>query len=327
MHDLGPELLDWYRETCQMDAPWLVREDRTLTWWPYAFRQTVTAAPPRRSYSADITRLVAVTPISSGAPEDAPIELILFGANVQASYSAMVFDPEQRAFFTGTAACFHEGNERWLRAIFAVGGVLQVAVPHGLERAAFDMLGTPDLAGHPVSGRRPEPDDMIGVVNAVQAKGQEPNPLGPDAFAAAAARLTEQGIAARAEGESLAVRLAAEHLAGSFTLVLNTAEHPGFGNGLFVMLVAPEVPDVASLAMYANDLNRRELLEPVDMHSLGAWLKGPEGELNHVAFLTADVVGMAGPGTGQAALIANLVFNEMTRARWLDDTWRAAPTA
>jgi hypothetical protein len=238
----------------------------------------------------------------------------------------MVFDPEARAFFTGTAACFHEGNERWLRSLFAVAGVLQVAVPHGLERAAFDMLGTPDLAVHPVSGRRLEPDDIIGVVNAVQARGREPNPVGAQAFAAAATRLAGLGVAARATGESLVMMLPAEHLEGAFTVVVNNAEHPGFGNGLFVMLVAPEVPGVDALAMYANDLNRRELLEPVDMHSFGAWLRGPEGELNHVAFVTADMLAMA--GDGQAALIANLVFNEMTRARWLDAAWdRAAPTA
>ena len=325
MRDLGPELLDWYRETCQMDAPWLVRDGRSLTWWPYAFRQTVTAAQPRHSSGADITRVVAVTPISAGAPEDAPIEAILFGANVQASYSAMIFDPEHRAFFTGMAACFHEGNERWLRSIFAVGGVLQVAVPHGLEQAAFEMLGTPDLAGHPVSGRRPEPDDIIGVVNAVQARGHEPNPIGPVAYALAASRLVELGIAARAEGESIVVVLPAEHLDGGFTVVVNNAEHPGFGNGLFVMQVAPSIPEVVSLAMFANDLNRRELLEPVDTHALGAWLQGPEGELNHVAFITADMLALA--GQGQAALIANLVFNEMTRARWLDDAWMAGPTA
>lgn len=319
MRDLGPDLLDWYQQTCQMDEPWLVRDGRTLTWWPYAFRQTVTAALPRRSFDTDITRVVAVTPVSSGAPADAPIEAILVGANVQASYSALVFDPPSRAFFTGTAACFHEGNQRWLRSLFAVGAALQVAIPHGLEAAAFEMLGTPDLAVHPVSGRRTEADDMLGLVNAVQALGREPNPFGPVAYAMAADTLGELGVGAQADGESLAVVLPAEHLDGTFTVVLNNAEHPGFGNGLFVMQMAPPVPGVASLAMYANDLNRRELLEPVETHAFGAWLRGPQGELNHVSFITADVLAMA--GDGQAALIANLVFNEMTRARWLDDSW------
>jgi hypothetical protein len=136
----------------------------------------------------------------------------------------------------------------------------------------------------------------------------------------------ELGIAARAEGDSIVVVLPAEHLDGGFTVVVNNAEHPGFGNGLFVMQVAPSIPEVVSLAMFANDLNRRELLEPVDTHALGAWLQGPQGELNHVAFITADMLALA--GQGQAALIANLVFNEMTRARWLDDAWdNAAPTA
>jgi hypothetical protein len=322
MRDLGPDLLDWYQRTCQGDKPWLVRDGRTLTWWPYAFRQTVTAAVSRRSLDTDFTRVVAVTPISSAAPEDAPVEAILFGANVQASYSAMVFDPEARAFFTGTAACFHDGNERWLRSLFATGAALQVAIPHGLEPAAFETLGTPDLAVHPVSGRRLEPDDMLGLVDAVQARGREPNPLGPGAYATAARTLGELGVSARADGESLTLALPAEHLDGAFTVVLNNAEHPGFGNGLFVMQVAPPIPGAASLAMYANDLNRRELLEPVDMHSFGAWLRGPQGELNHVAFITADMLAMA--GDGQAALMANLVFNEMTRARWLDDAWNSA---
>jgi hypothetical protein len=323
VRDLGLDILDWYRDTCQMDEPWLVRDGRTLTWWPYAFRQTVAAALPRRSFDADVTRLVAVTPISTGAPDDAPVEAILLGANVQAGYSAMVFDPAHRAFFTGTAATFHEGNERWLRGLFADGCALQVAIPHGLEPAAFDVLGAPDLAGHPVSGRRAEPDEMLGLVDAVRARGKEPNPIGPAAYATAAAGLGELGIVAQADGPSLGLALPAEHLGGTFTIVLNNAEHPGFGNGLFVMLVAPAIPGVESLAMYANDLNRRELLEPVDMHSFGAWLKSPDGDLDHVAFITADMLAMA--GEGQAALIANLVFNEMTRARWLDDAWATVP--
>jgi len=322
MRDLGPGILDWYERTCQVDETWRLREGRSLTWWPYAFRQVVTAEPPRQSLDATVTRVTAVTPISTGVPDDAPVEVVLFGSNVQASYSAMVFDPGRRAFFTSTAACFHEGNETWLRRLFAVAGVLQVAVPHGLERAAFDLLGAPDIAGHPVSGRRPEPDDIIGIVNAVQAKGREPNPLGRGVYAAAAAKLAELGIKARQEGESLVLILPAEHLEGGFTIVVNNAEHPGFGNGLFLLQIAPAIPGQASLAMYANDLNLRELTEPVDTHAFGAWLKGPQDELNHVAFITADMLDM--PEQAQVALLVNLVFNEMLRARWLDDSWDAA---
>jgi hypothetical protein len=65
--DLGPELLDWIDGLFQIDDDWRVREARSLTCWPFRFRQQITADVPRTSFGEETTRLtISSTPLERG---------------------------------------------------------------------------------------------------------------------------------------------------------------------------------------------------------------------------------------------------------------------
>ena len=322
MTDMGTGLLDWYQQSCGMEQEWLVREGRSLTWWPHQFRQTVVAQPPRLSHEEQVTRLVSTTPLAVNVPDDAPLELLIRAGNMEASFSALVFDPVTRSFRIGLAASFHQGNAAWLRSLFAVGSVLQVALPHGMppESMTGSGMGQPDLAPHPRSGLRASPDEMLTLPGATQQAGARP-PLVTEQVCKEAARMLKGlGIPAKADGDALTVVTPLQNTKEMATTLLMQNRHPGFGNGLFI-LDTPNL-EVAEdkVTMLANRLNLRELTEPVDQHAFGAWVAGPKDQLQHVAFITSDVLA----GFGQAslpAMLVNLALNEVGRLYWLDASW------
>ena len=95
MIDLGPELLDWIDRLYQIDAEWRVREERSLTWWPFVFRQQIVADIPQESFGEDVTRLTATTPLLTNVPDDDVTYKLLLGMNYLATFSAIIYEPER----------------------------------------------------------------------------------------------------------------------------------------------------------------------------------------------------------------------------------------
>lgn len=324
MTDLGIELLDWLEATLQLDPPWRVRDGRSLTWWPYRYRQQLVADSPRPSAGERITRLTAVTPLLTGIADADAAYARTGAANGMASLSAMVFDPATGLLAAHTAASFHGGNRGWLAPLFASAAALQIAVASESDPEAFagGLGGTLDWAPHPSSGERPEPDDMLNVTSLYQRAGLEPTRMTGGDYAAAAGELARIGSLAETAGTHLTVHVAAPRLGGRSRIVVENSRHPGFGNGLFVLVDAPELPARCDLSRLANDLNRFEVAERIDGHAFGAWTPREDG-LFHVAFYPNLLFAQDGARSRQARLL-NLVLDEVSRARWLDRTWDTA---
>ena len=228
-----------------------------------------------------------------------------------------MFDPRSRTLSWGTAATFHEGNEGWLKRIFAIAAALQVAMPHALMGSALPTaaIGMPDHTPHPRNGARPDLDDMLNLHLVTRDAGTRPCLITKRHLAEAAGILRDSGFDAAADGSSLVVNLPMERSRGVAQIQLDLGRHPDFGNGLLTLVIPPQ-PAVPDMAAYANNLNLAELTDAPDQHVLGAWLAEPKGGLRHVGFITADV--LAALEGGYEALLVNVALNEVIRLRWLE---------
>lgn len=259
MIDLGPELLDWIDRLYQIDAEWRVREERSLTWWPFVFRQQIVADIPQESFGEDVTRLTATTPLLTNVPDDDVTYKLLLGMNYLATFSAIIYEPERSVVQIRTAASFYPGNRGWLGQFFASAAILQVAVPHGMDPEPFTdgRLGTFDVVPHPTSGQRMTPDDMLNVVSLYQGAGRGLNVIDARVYKVAAAGLEASGLEVSVEKTALEIRVPATRLSGASTIHIDDSPHPGFGNGLFVLLKAPEIPgspDIPGSPMTSTDV-------------------------------------------------------------------------
>ena len=180
-------------------------------------------------------------------------------------------------------------------------------------------LGTFDVVPHPTSGQRMTPDDMLNVVSLYQGAGRGLNVIDARVYKVAAAGLEASGLEVSVEKTALEIRVPATRLSGASTIHIDDSPHPGFGNGLFVLLRAPEIPGSPDIPRLANDLNRREIDTHLDCQSFGAWTSGPDG-LYHVAFFP-NYLFVSGDPLGKSNLLVNIAINEIIRSRWLDRSW------
>jgi hypothetical protein len=320
MTDLAPELLNWLDDHLRPGDAFRVREERTWTRWPHRYRQRVEIGPPQLDRDATSTRVVATTPLVADVEDTATALELAMGTNRVASLSAVVVDEAARTVVLACAASIRPRNKAWLLPVLGEVLKLQVAVPElGDPRAlAQGFGGVEDLAPHPGSGPRPEPQPEMAVVEAYQRAGLETGRITRGVYAGSVGDLHAMGIPAVADGTTLAVGADTFNLGGPARIALENATHPGFGNGLLVVLQATSAPAASDPAWAANELNRRELWERLDGQSFGAWSDDESG-LGHLVFYPNRLI-PGGEGERRARVV-NCVLDEARRLAWLDQVW------
>ncbi len=328
MSDLAPELLNWFDDHLCPDGAFRVRDERAWTRWPYRYRQRIEVGLPRLDRDAMATRVVATTPLVTGIRDpDAALELAV-GSNRVASLSAVVVDEAAGTVGLACAASIRPLNRSWLVEVLGEVLKLQVAVPEMGDpvELAEGFGGAPDLAPHPMSGARTEPQAGMAVVEAYQEAGLEHGRIVRGVYAAVVGDLHGMGIPSAADGTTLTIGADTFNLGGPAMITLENATHPGFGNGLLVVLRAGGAPASVDPARTANELNRRELWDRIDGQTFGAWAYDDAG-LGHIVFYPNRLI--PGGEADRRARLINSVLDEARRLAWLDQVWAevVAPSA
>ncbi len=320
MTDFGPELLDWVNVRLRPDAAWTVREERAVTRWAWRFRQRIDVALPLQDGDLRTTRVTALTPLVTGVAVAGPALAKVAAANRAASLSAVVLEPATGTVALACAAWVRQANKPWLLPLLEAAIVLQVAVPEASDPEAFaaGFGGVADLAPHPVSGPRTEPDPALEIVARVQQAGIAVSRMLPRDFGVVVGDLSALRIPARSDGARLEVGADTFNLGGAARIVLENATHPGFGNGLLVLLRVPLTGGPDGTGRLANDLNRHELADRVGGTTFGAW-SADEAGIAHVAFLPNHVLPRR--EADRRARLVNCVLDEIGRLQWLDAAW------
>ena len=132
-------------------------------------------------------------------------------------------------------------------------------------------------------------------------------------------------VEVKAGKTALEITVPTTRLPGASTIRIDNSPHPGFGNAVFVLARAPEIPGAPNIPRLANDLNRLEFDTQIECQSFGAWTQGPDG-LYHVASFPNYLFVRLDPQE-RANLLANIAMNEVIRCRWLDRSWDQRPGA
>ena len=153
------------------------------------------------------------------------------------------------------------------RSIALHAMALQMADAHA-EAAALAAAfgGRVDATPHPRQGMRERPDEMVGILDIYQQRGEGDSPFTPDEIAELVHLEPRPWVMAANELHRLDADL--EFAEGSpARLEVDASErHASLGSGLQLRLLLPVEPD----EMVAQRLNANECLEP-DAHQLGAW--------------------------------------------------------
>jgi hypothetical protein len=328
MTDFGPELLNWVTVTLRPDAAWAVREERAITRWPWRFRQRIDMALPLEDRGTWTTRVTAVTPLVTGVEDLERALALVAAANRVASLSAVVLEPGTGTVALACAAWVRQASKPWLLPLLESAITLQVAVPEASDPEAFaaGFGGTADLAPHPISGPRAEPDPTLRRVAEVQEAGIAASRILPRDLRVAVGDLSELRVPARADGGRLELGADTFNLGGPARISLESATHPGFGNGLLALLRVPiggnPGGEPGEAERLANDLNRLELADRVGGTTFGAWSTDEAG-IAHVAFLPNHVLPRR--EADRRARIVNCVLDEIGRLQWLDAAWAGDP--
>lgn len=207
MGDLGLEVVEDVAIALSLDAEWTVREERGFSWWGHKLRQRVWADPPRRSHGNEIVRIHAQTALLSGVSVGSNAYAVFARENRSADMSALVVDPRTGALYAHCNAYFHAGN-RWLINDFKTSVALQVARAHRLADVLRDELGGAVAeSGHPISGLRSEPDDILTVGAMITGQGARRSSFGRGQFADGARQAQKMLVLATYDEDGVAAEV------------------------------------------------------------------------------------------------------------------------
>src|SRR6266540_1801616 len=97
MSDVGPGVLDKLQGTLPADPAWLMREARTLMWWPCELRQVIGLGEPRTDLDMSLCKLTIITRLIEDVSMSAKMVRALAVVNRMACASALIHDDADRS--------------------------------------------------------------------------------------------------------------------------------------------------------------------------------------------------------------------------------------
>ena len=323
--DLGLQLLRRIHEALEVPGEWSLEAHRNFTWWAHHLAQHVWAEPPRTSNDIQVSRVHASTDLLRKVPDSEATVQRLSALNRFATLSALVWERESAEIMLHTAAYAHARNVSWLLPLLDAAVVLQAAEAHAqVEELAAHFEAEPAESSHPSSGRRRDPDDVLGVLGNVYGRvGSDRSPFTEADFEATVQMEPRPWIQARHHGLGFSAELTLPGPGGQghpevhATLQASAeTQHPRLGSGLTLRLALPHVQG-RSAAEEAAYLNLAEFREWTNSHIFGAWCKSGEDTLSFVQFLPAAAY--------EAGLLSRLAWNLAVRGRWAASYLKPGP--
>lgn len=205
--DLGPEVVSALADALQVDADWTVREDRGFSWWGHRLRQRVWADPVRESHGEQIVHVHAKTDVLVDVEPSHVVLSELAQLNELADLSALILEPGLGRVSMQSNAYLHAGN-RWilhdLKSSVALQAAESAAVGDELQKRIGGRVAE---SGHPISGRRAEPDNMLEVGAVFRRQGSRPTGFVRGDFSEAAREAASFVVIATYDESALAAEI------------------------------------------------------------------------------------------------------------------------
>ena len=282
--DFVEDVLRFLTARMQIEADWAVQEKTSFTWWASSLRQRVWVAEPREFQGVQLTTLHVETDLIADVSMDDATWAKLAGMNRFASLSAYVADPVARTISLHASVSLTADNYRLAQTIALHAMALQMADAFAEAAELATAFGGQVAASpHPLRGLRTTPDEMVGILEIYQQRGEAESPFTPEELAQLVHVEPRPWVLAANDLHRIDADL--EFAAGDVHARLELdaeAKHPSLGSGLLMRLKLPVEPD----PMVAQRLNANERLEP-DAHQLGAWCVDEEHGLMFTGFIPA----------------------------------------
>lgn len=305
--DFVEEVLRFLTARMQIEAEWAVQERTSFTWWAHALAQRVWVAEPREFQGVELRTLHIETDLLADVPMTASTWARLASVNRFASLSAYVADQSRQTISLHSSVSLTAENHLLARSIALHAMALQMtdAYAEASEMAAAFGARINDTP-HPVSGLRERPDEMVGVVEIYQQRGEGDSPFNADEIASLVHVEPRPWTMAQNDMLRLSAELEFATDLPAHMEIDASERHPSLGSGLQLRLMLPVEPDEA----LAQKLNANECVEP-DAHQLGAWCVDPERGLMFTGFVPAAAYA---PALSRALVYHLSAKNEWARA-------------
>jgi len=291
----------------QIEAEWAVQERTSFTWWASSLAQRVWVAPDRTFQGVEFATLHIESELLAEVPMDASTWAGLAAVNRFASLSAYVADPAARTISLHASVSLTADNFPLAQSIALHAMALQMADAHAEALELSKVFGGQVAATqHPTRGLRTTPDEMVGILEIYQQRGESDSPFDPDELAQLVQVEPRPWIMATNQRYRLDADLEFAISTHARLELDAEARHPSLGSGLQLRLKLPVEPDAA----VAQRLNANERLEP-DAHQLGAWCVDDEHGLMFTGFVPAAA---HVPGLSRALAYHLATKNEWARA-------------
>jgi hypothetical protein len=305
--DFVEEVIKFLTARMQIEAEWAVQERTSFTWWAHTLAQRVWVAEPREFQGVELRTLHIETDLLADVPMNDSSWARLASVNQFATLSAYVADTTRGAIRLHASVSMTSENWLLARSIALHAMALQMADAYAeAEELAGAFGGRVDATPHPLRGLRERPDEMVGILDIYQQRGDGDSPFDADEIAELVHLEPRPWTMASNQLQRLDADLGfATDLPAR--LELDASEkHPSLGSGLQMRLLLPVEPEEA----IAQKLNANECVEP-DAHQLGAWCVDPDRGLMFTGFVPAAA---HIPGLSRALAYHLSAKNEWARA-------------
>ena len=305
--DFVEEVLKFLTVRMQIEAEWAVQEQTSFTWWAHTLAQRVWVAPQREFQGVELTTLHIETDLLADVPMSEGTWTRLANVNQYATLSAYVADTTRGTIRLHSSVSLTADNWMLARSIALHAMALQMADAYAeAPELATAFGGRVAATPHPLQGLRERPDEMVGILEIYQQRGDGESPFSADEIAELVHLEPRPWTMAANQLHRLDADLEfATDLPAR--LELDASErHASLGCGLQMRLLLPVDPDEA----IAQKLNANECAEP-DAHQLGAWCVDRERGLMFTGFVPAAA---HAPGLARALVYHLSAKNEWARA-------------
>lgn len=297
-------ILNFIIDRLQIDDGWFEWTGRGFQWWAGPLAQRIRFSPRRDLHGVSVSTLHIETDILGEVPVDGGTWEKLAGVNRFAALSAYVADVPTRTIALHASVTVTDDNWMMARALALHAAALQVVDAHGEAVDLAEAFGAAiqDTA-HPSRGPRAVLDEMVGVLEVYQHRGQGASPVTTEEIAQLVHLEPRPWLLAMNEADCLIADL--EFAAGQPARleVDRSAVHPALGTGVQLRLAIPVEEDAA----IAQRLNANEAAQP-DAHQLGAWCLDPDRGLTFVSFIPSAAC--------MPNLVRALVYHAAGRNEW-----------
>ena len=235
----GHRVVQWlYKDQLQVDAKWSVPTPHGFKWWAFDRPQVVETIGELKGPDGMQGYLVSVrTPVATGVKMSPIVGTVLNTTAMKYSTLAgPVHDERTGDLSLCSLVIVHDQNEPALQRWLGMASLLQLDAA-GLLGPVFEEAGagTNATSGHPESGHRESPDDLLNAFDQMIAPmGKMPSHWTEKEFQESAQQMQESpSVLTTCDSQGLT----AEFPHGRSTSLFRasaTDPHPRYGNGLLV---------------------------------------------------------------------------------------------